>query len=322
MKRKLLFRTLGVLLLFVILLFAGTTLYINSQGIAAYPDVSVPELTVEPTADLLAHGKKLVYLNCQGCHLHRGKFEGQFLDDRGAEPLGVIYTSNITQHPEYGIGSYTDGELYRLLRTGVKKNGQLSIPVMPRWAAASEEDIHAMIAFLRSDDPTVQPSEVQQPAYEPTMLAKALYSFAWKPLEYQEQYPEEPSIATDPVAHGAYQINNRYLCYYCHSAGPESADPLVAENTPDYLKGGYTFRLADYDIEVPSLLLDGNSNISQWTEDQFVGAMIYGQRPNKGAYKLPMHPYHLIDTTEAKAIYQYLNAFSEQSSAVQQGRVR
>ena len=43
--------------------------------------------------------------------------------------FGEIHSANITQHTEYGITKYTDGELAYLFRTGILKDGQYAPPV-------------------------------------------------------------------------------------------------------------------------------------------------------------------------------------------------
>lgn len=66
---------------------------------------------------------------------------------------GKIYSQNITQDSTYGIGNWTDAELLYLLRTGIKKDGQYIPPYMAKLTVTSDQDINAIISFLRSDDP-------------------------------------------------------------------------------------------------------------------------------------------------------------------------
>jgi muramoyltetrapeptide carboxypeptidase LdcA involved in peptidoglycan recycling len=54
-----------------------------------------------------------------------------------------------------------DGELEYLVRTGVKANGQYVPPWMPKQPRMADEDLHSIVAFLRSDDPMVAATEVQ-----------------------------------------------------------------------------------------------------------------------------------------------------------------
>jgi len=79
---------------------------------------------------------------CAGCHKHgQEQFAGSlFPDVEAAATFGNIYSSNITQHPEFGIGKYTDGELYRLFRTGIKKDGTLALPMMHQFLQAYAQE--------------------------------------------------------------------------------------------------------------------------------------------------------------------------------------
>ena len=295
---------IGIIVLGVI----GLGTFVQFSSIPSYPDVPILDINVPMDSLTLVQGKKLIDHDCAGCHrAGNGKYEGKFFEDLNAhETFGTIYTSNITQDDETGIGTYSEGELYRLLRTGIKKNGQIMLPIMPIWVSAADEDIYAMIAFLKSSDSSVQPSSKKHPTYEPSFLAKALTNFVVMPFPYKDQYPQKPALS-DSVAYGAYMVNASYGCYLCHSASLETWDLENPTMTPNYLGGGAEFNMGDYTVVGPSLLMDGQSNVSDWTIDEFVDAVKYGQLPNdQPGYRLPMHPYPLLDTAEVRAIYHYL----------------
>lgn len=65
---------------------------------------------------------------------------------------GVFISSNITPA---GIGDWTDGELFRLITTGVKRDGTPIFPVMPymNYGKMDEEDIKSVIAYIRTLEP-------------------------------------------------------------------------------------------------------------------------------------------------------------------------
>jgi len=142
MLRKILIITglvIGVLLLLVGIFAA----YIYFAPAPNHKKIKIITIQADTSAERIAEGKKLVLSNCKGCHGNEnGVLSGKKLDDIPAnKAFGTLYSANITQHQEVGIGNYTDGELYRLLRTGVKKNNKLSSVVMPRWAICSPDDI-------------------------------------------------------------------------------------------------------------------------------------------------------------------------------------
>ena len=281
------------------------------KGIPNYQeDIAIRELSVAGTPEQIARGRALVIQDCAGCH--RGPEQDQlaglrFEDQAAHETFGEIYVPNITQDPTYGIKKYTDGELYRLLRTGVKRNGEPLLPIMPRFPTMAEADILAIIAYLRSDDPAVLPSQRSHPVYQPSFLAKALLNFVVKPIPYQE-VPEERPALSDSLAYGAYLVNDALGCYLCHSASLEEWNLLNPPATPGYLTGGTTFYMSEYTVTAPSLLPLDTAAVAEWSAAQFVDAVKFGVRPDHPAYRLPMHPYPYLDTAEVRTIYQYLHS--------------
>jgi mono/diheme cytochrome c family protein len=68
----------------------------------------------------------------------------------------TLYTANLTSDKETGLGSWSDQEIRRAIRSGIKKDGELMhFQGMP-WAIFSnmtEADTEAMIAYLRTLPP-------------------------------------------------------------------------------------------------------------------------------------------------------------------------
>jgi hypothetical protein len=81
--------------------------------------------------------------------------------------FGAAHSANITSDPETGIGTYTDGELAYLLRTGVTRDGRYTPPWMVKVPNMADEDVLGVIAFLRSDDPLVRPIKAKRPNPNP-----------------------------------------------------------------------------------------------------------------------------------------------------------
>ena len=99
---------------------------------------------------------------CHDCHtpgtLYGGpdfgrKLAGSELGWRG--PWGVSYASNLTPDDETGLGGWTNIEIERALRSGVKKDGTPIAPPMP-WPSTSKlttDDMSSLIAYLKSLPP-------------------------------------------------------------------------------------------------------------------------------------------------------------------------
>jgi cytochrome c553 len=100
-----------------------------------------------------------------------------------ATPFGTFYTPNITPG-KTGIGNYSDGEIARVLRYGVKKNGEAVLPFM-NFSKMSDDDITAVISYLRSQ----QPVENNIPKHEFNLVGMFMKAFMVKPV-----IPEKPAL--------------------------------------------------------------------------------------------------------------------------------
>jgi mono/diheme cytochrome c family protein len=296
--------TIGVLLFFIL----GFTGFINFSDSPDYSSIEIPNLTVELTPEKIERGEKIVHSVCWNCHADNNILEGKYFNDLDAEStFGVSYASNLTQHETAGIGNYSDGEMYRLLRTGVSKNGQLNSVIMPSLVKCSDEDIHSIIAYLRSDKKAVQASGKIHPVHQKSFLEKMLRRFVFKPYEYQKSYPKNPPLE-DSIAYGKYIVDSEAFCFACHSEDIETIDLLNPEATPNYLGGGYTFLTKEYEILVPSIKMNDESNVSKWTKAEFINAVKNGIRPDKSTYLFPMHPFAHLSEEEVAAVYYYLKS--------------
>jgi len=70
-------------------------------------------------------------------------------------PWGVTYARNLTPDKETGIGNWTEDDIIKALRTGVRPNGTGLNPPMPwqNFTKLSDEDVHAIAAYLKSLPP-------------------------------------------------------------------------------------------------------------------------------------------------------------------------
>lgn len=299
------FKIIGIALgVIAVLLLAGATV-INAKGIPSYEN-EAPELTVQADSTGLAEGARMASMMCASCHRSKdGKLGGAYMAD--TEEFGEIFAPNITQHPEFGkIAQYTDGELAYLFRTGIKKDGGYAPPYMPKFPHLSDEDMHNLIAFLRSGHEMVQPSENEVPLCKPSFLAKLLCNVVLKPLPY----PQQPIPTPDPndkVAFGKYLATAKYDCYSCHSSDFKTVDMMVPENSPGYFGGGNPLK-DEAGLPNPSanLTMDKETGLGNWTAEQFSQAVKTGIRPNGPALRYPMLPYSALTDDEVSAIWAYL----------------
>ncbi|RYE00884.1 MAG: cytochrome c [Sphingobacteriales bacterium] len=275
-------------------------------------------LKVEATPARLARGEQLASLLCKSCHLdpNTNKFTGKRLDD--APQFGVIYSRNITQHPEYGIGKWSDGDIAYLLRTGVRPDGTY-IPLMVALSGSSDEDIYSIIAFLRSNHSWVQPDNTRQPQTQYSFLTKALTNLGI--LLNPGTYPKKPIPQPDTANKAAW---GRYIalqldCWVCHSKDFLKLDGQHPEKSLGYFGGGNALKTPDgKDIFSRNLTMDEETGIGKWSEDEFVQAVRFGQVPSgQPGLRDPMPKFSTLSETEARAIFAYLKTVPKISNKVE-----
>ncbi len=290
--------TLGVILVFI-LLFA---LYVQIDGIPKY-EVQKIDLKVELTPERIAQGQKIASMECIACHAgESGKLTGRWLKELPAE-FGTINSPNITGDMEKGIGSWTDGEILFLLRTGIKRDGQYIPPYMAKFHLASDEDMYSVIAWLRSDK--IIPTDEEPPESKPSFLTKLLSHFAFKPLPYPETIIPQPDT-NNVVEHGKYLANAIYNCYPCHSADFKSMDEMVPENSGGFYGGGNKMPGLKGEIITTANLTFDETGIAAYTAEEFVQAVKYNKKRDGTILRYPMFPHNQLTDAEAIAIYEYL----------------
>ncbi|MBK8502520.1 MAG: c-type cytochrome [Saprospiraceae bacterium] len=305
MKRAL--KLVGLILLIILALLIIGGLFINYQGIPTY-DVQKIDHQVISTPESIERGKKLVSMLCANCHKDHqtGKLTGTRMPDAPAE-FGVIYSQNITQDKKYGIGEWTDGEILYLLRTGIKKDGKYAPPYMAKLPTMADEDIDAIISYLKSGDEMVAADPTPDYPCEPSLLTKILCRVAFKPLPFPAAKIELPDTS-DKVALGKYLAHN-LDCFSCHSADFKTNDFLQPELSAGYFGGGnLPLNLEGQLMPTSNLTPDMETGIGTWTAEQFVKAVKNGFVEGQEALRYPMTPYVYLTDDEAKAIYLYLKS--------------
>jgi len=301
----------GIVIGAIALLLAIALIYFNVKGIPSY-EVNAPALNVKADSAMIARGAYIVNLNCAFCHksTESNTLAGRFFEEN---EMGKWYASNITQHPEAGIGGWTDGELAYLLRTGIKKDGQFAAPMMPRFNHLSDEDLKSVIAYLRSDAPPVQASATQQPANEPALLGKILFNLAIKPLPYPEEEITAPP-PSDRVAYGKYLATAAIHCYHCHSANFATVNDLDPELSEGYMGGGNSIiNLHNPKEVVPSanITMHDEYGLGQWTEEDFAKSVRFGQGKDGQPISTAMPKFTTLTDEDISAMWAYLQSIPE-----------
>ncbi|MBL7828105.1 MAG: cytochrome c [Saprospiraceae bacterium] len=296
-------------LLFAGILIAAAAAYFYFKGVPTYPyDIpqDVASLQVKPDSMRIARGAKIATLLCNECHRGEdGKLTGRFMPDIPSE-LAPAYSLNITQDQTHGIGNWSDGEIYYFLRTGIRKDGSWAPPFMPKFPLMADEDLYAVIAWLRSNDPALAADAREFPPNKWNLLVKFLANVAIFPPAYPEKTITIPDT-TDQVAFGKYVADGLCACYGCHSADFTKQDPIHPEKSLGFYGGGNP--MLNYEGElVPSanITMDKETGIGNWSEQAFIDAVKFCKNPRGGLLKYPMFPHTTLSDQEVKAIWAYL----------------
>lgn len=301
----------GALTLLVLALAA----WIRFSPLPRYESKSIP-VSITTDSAALALGQKMVQTECVICHMGAdGKLSGRQFT-KSDNPFGEIWSANITNHPDKGIGGYSDGELAYLFRTGVKKDGSFApFMLLPNL---SDEHLGALIAYLRSDAPLVQASESDPPAPKYGFLAKALIKFGVFVPRFPEIKPVEAPTPSDKVAYGKYLSTAVFSCFECHSQSFETIDDYTPENSPGYFGGGNPIEDESFKIVLSANLTPSREfGLGKWQEAEFIHTVQTGQRPDGRILNTAMPRYATLSEAEISAIWAYLQTVAVLENDVQ-----
>lgn len=290
------------------------------------PDVGEPPaLTVEPTAERVAHGRYLAnaVAVCMDCHSTRdwSRYSGPILpgtEGKGGERFdqsmgfpGVYFSKNITPS---GISRYTDGELYRLITTGVTKEGRAIFPVMPfpYYGKMDDEDIYSIIAYLRTLDPIENAVADSEPDFPMNILLNTI------PVK-NTPTPRPPK--NDELAYGAYLVNAA-ACKECHTQAEKGQ--ILEEQA---FRGGREFNFPDGSIiRSSNITPDKETGIGNWTRENFIrrfkmhadsSYIIPAVNPGEFNTIMPWTMYANMTEDDLGAIYIYLRSIEPFENRVQ-----
>ena len=273
---------------------------ILSGAFAALVHAAMPAAAQD--AKLLERGTYLLdsIVACANCHIQRDK--GKPLFDRGLsggmlfdeEPFKA-YAPNITPDRETGIGSWTDAQLIKAIREGIRPDGSLIGPPMPImfYRGMSDDDVKAIVAYLRAQPPVrnaVPKSEYRiklPPNYGPAISRKIV----------------APS-SKDRLKYGAYLAGPLGHCMDCHTPWVKGVP-----NMKNAGAGGNPFK-GPWGVAVSRNLTPHASGLKGWSDAEIARAIREGVRKDGSPLKPPMAYgwYKNINDADMQALVAYLRS--------------
>ena len=270
-------------------------------------DRPYPEIAASTDPAVIERGRYLVTgpAHCAECHATPGTPPSAEPHLTGGVafhlPIGTIYSRNITPDATTGIGRYSDRELARVLRYGVRPDGRAMIPFMP-FANLSDDDLTAVLSYLRSR-PGV---EHDVPASSYNMLGRAAKAFLLEPSDPTGTPPaHSPAGAT--VERGKYLANSVANCNGCHTR----RSLKTGEQLGVTFAGGMELESHTHPgvkVVTPNLTPDpATGHITQWTEEQFIARFKSGAVVVEGS-PMPWKTFSRMTDDDLRALYRYLKS--------------
>ena len=236
---------------------------------------------------------------CGNCHIARGP-EGKPIPERGLsggmkfdEGPFVAYAPNITPDRGTGIGGWTDAQLARAIREGIRPDGSVIGPPMPMelYRGIADADLKAIIAYLRAAPPVAN----KVPKSEYKMPLPANYG----PPVKSVQAPSRK----DAVKYGAYLAGPLGHCMECHTP--------MEKGHHDYANkggaGGFVFK-GPWGASVARNLTPHETGLKNWSDAEIARAVREGVSRDGSRLKPPMayDYYRNIGDEDMKALIAYL----------------
>jgi hypothetical protein len=316
-------RFIWILLVFIFVAIGGAVLYVTQE----LPDVPVREISIQATEERMARG---AYLSnhvavCIDCHSTRdwARFSGPIIpgtEGKGGEAFmenfgfpGNFYAPNITP---FNLSNWTDGEIFRAITSGVKKDGKPIVPVMPfhNYGRMDTDDIYSIIAYIRF----LQPIDNHVPE------SKANFPFNI----IMHTIPKKPSPSrrppfSDTLNYGRYLVNAA-ACNDCHT--PFERGRLIMEKS---FAGGREFSLPFGTLVSSNITPDMETGIGSWSAAYFIERfktfdLPYEDMPkadlNEFQTVMPWNRYGGMSEEDLNAIYRYLQSLDPISNPVEEIR--
>ncbi|AKJ30869.1 c-type cytochrome [Caldimonas brevitalea] len=244
-----------ILLALVLLGLLGVlALYLLRPG--TLPSTGQPA-QVNQTTQVINRGEYLARAgDCVACHTAPGGKE--FAGGRAMPtPFGNIYVPNITPDDETGIGQYTADEFYRMMHTGIARDGKLLYPAMPfaSYTKVTREDSDAIYAYLMSVPPIQQPNrphELRFPYNRRELLV------GWRTLYFQEGEYQPDSKQSAQWNRGAYLVQGLGHCAMCHT----QVNALGGSSESKAFEGGM---IPNQNWYAPSLTSNREAGLGNWS---------------------------------------------------------
>ncbi|MFO1340151.1 MAG: cytochrome c [Burkholderiaceae bacterium] len=259
---------------------------------------------VNQTTQLITRGEYLARAgDYVACHTVPG--DKMFAGGRAMPtPFGSMYVPNITPDEETGIGAWTPDEFYRMLHSGVSRDGTLLYPVMPfaSYTKVTREDADAIYAYLMSVPPVRRknlPHQLRFPFDKRELLV------GWRTLYFREgEYRPDPQQSAQ-WNRGAYLVEGLGHCAMCHT----QVNALGGSSESKEFEGGMIPTQSWY---APSLTSNREAGLGDWSIEDIKDLLQTGLSRRSTVYgpmaEVTYNSLQYLDDEDVEAMAVYLKS--------------
>jgi mono/diheme cytochrome c family protein len=247
--------------------------------VSSFLAVSDPAFAQNPGGDAMIGEALFAAGGCANCHTDR-KNKGPLLG--GGAPIktafGTFYGPNISSHPEFGIGKWTDADFILALRQGVSPDGTHYYPAFPypSFTNLTDADMRALRAYIMTLPPVAvksRPHDLSFPYNIPVGMT------LWNLL-----YLDDGPMAPDPTRsaewnRGRYLADGLAHCAECHT--PRNV--FGALDRQRWMAGNAKGEGPEGEA-VPNITSHEESGIGKWTIDEIAESLKSGMLPDGDSF--------------------------------------
>jgi mono/diheme cytochrome c family protein len=291
--------TAGILFA-IIIVFSAIIYMISQQHWNTIYNLSSESVEVSDDPAVIDHGKHVATIRgCIDCH-GANLGGGIFLED---PMVGRIVATNLTTGAG-GIGQgYSDEDMVRAIRKGVKKDGKPAL-FMPshEYKLLHQSDMNALVSYIRS----VEPVDKLLPEHKISLPMRAMYLIGGEVALFPARLIEQslPIPVDEPATvleKGQYLATT---CIGCHGRN---------------LSGGNIPGVPPHWPPASNLTPDGPMNT--WSEADFFKVMKEGITPDGRQLQAEYMPYQIFNymtDDELHSLFAYLKTITPFETGVRE----
>ena len=252
----------------------GSCFAVLRSGLFLFCALVMSRVVAHAQADDLAAKGRYIFALAGGCACHTEPKGTHHVGARAFPiPFGTVYSTNITQDKETGLGGWSEGQIHDAMVKGIRPNGERLLPAMPyeAYSGIAVEDLKALVAYLRTLKP-VRKVNLRPPAH--VRFFRPLFTPIWLKL-FGRFYDPPARSPSSGIERGRYLVDHVSLCGDCHTP----RNMIGVPNRSLYLAGAGK-KIGPLGNSVPNITPDKETGIGEWKREDIAELLISGTKPD------------------------------------------